>query len=279
MFAKAIAGVDESSPTEAMLACIDGLRGLGTREVVLVHALGIRPLDPEDRAVTTPMARRLAAVRGAIERMGLVASAEVAPGIPAAELARIAGERSATLIVLGAQSSRAHDLLLGSVTVHVLHRTDVPVLVPGAAADRPGARAAEAGRADLRSHVLYATDFSPSAERALAVVEQLVREGARRVTLVRVQPEPPRRRRIEHLARRLLLLGAEDVRAETPAGVPQDEIVRLGAAVGATLVVVGTSGRGTASTVYLGSVSHAVGRASRCPVLLVPPDRSGQGER
>ncbi len=277
MFAKVVAGIDASSPSENILACIGGLRGLGTREVVLVHALGIRPLDEERRTLPPTVEVRLAALRGAIEQMGLLASTEVAPGIPAPELARVARERSAALIVLGEESSRARDLLLGSVTVQVLHGSDLPVLVPGAPPGRPAMGAAEAARADLRAHVLFATDFGPAAERALGFVDELVREGAKRVTLVRVQNPPPRRKRIENLARRMLFLGADDVRAETPAGVPQDEIVRLAADLRATLVVIGTSGRGSASTLYLGSVSHGVGRASPCPVLLVPPDRSAAG--
>ncbi len=279
MFAKVVAGVDASSPSEGLLACIGGLRGLGTREVLLVHALGIRPLDEENRALATQVERRLAALRGATERMGLLASAEIAPGIPAAELARIARERSATLIVLGAESSRARDLLLGSVTVQVLHRSDLPVLVPGAPPEPTGRVASDAAHADLRTHVLYATDMSPTAERALGFVEQLVRDGAKRVTLVRVQRAPPKRRRLENLGRRLLLLGADDVRVETPAGVPEHEIVRLAAERGVTLVVMGTSGRGSASTAYLGSVSHGVARESRSPVLLVPRDRSASRER
>jgi nucleotide-binding universal stress UspA family protein len=278
MFAKVVAGVDASSPSEGLLACLGGLRAVGTREVLLVHALGIRPLDEERRTVAPAVERRLAALRGAIEQLGLRASTEIAPGVPAPELARVARERAAALIVLGEESSRARDLLLGSVTVQVLHRTDLPVLVPGARPGGPAKGAAEATRADLRTHVLFATDFSDTAERALQYLEQLVRDGARRVTLVRVQNPPPRRRRIENLARRLLFLGADDVRAETPAGVPQDQIVRLAAEVGATLVVIGTSGRGSASTVYLGSVSHGVGRGAPCPVLLVPPDRSAADE-
>ncbi|HEX9052838.1 MAG TPA: universal stress protein [Anaeromyxobacter sp.] len=276
MFARVLAGVDASSPSEGMLACIGALRGVGTREVLLVHAFGTPSRDDADRAPAPPLERRLEALRGAIEQLGLAASAEIAPGDPAPELARIARERSASLIVLGADSSRARDLLLGSVAVQVLHRSDLPVLIPGAAPDLAGRSGVDAARADLRSHVLYATDFGPTAERALEFVKQLVRDGARRVTLVRVQRPPPKRRRIENLARRLLFVGADDVRVETPAGVPEREIVRLAAELRASLVVMGTSGRGSASTLYLGSVSHGVARESRAPVLLVPPDRSAQ---
>ncbi len=271
MFAKVVAGIDASSPSLRILGCIEGLRGLGTREVLLVHVP--RPAAPDDgrRPTTVSLERRLEALRGAVERMGVVASIEIAPGFPAAGLARVARQRSASLILLGADSSGVRDLLLGSVSVQVLHRSELPVLVAGAAPD-PASRARAAPSADLGAHVLYATDFSPAAERALECVEQLARAGARRVTLVRVH-YPPRRKRLEHLARRLLLAGAGDTCVETPAGVPEHEITRIAIQRGVSLVVLGTRGRGAASA-FLGSVSHAVARASRAPVLLVPPDHS-----
>ncbi len=272
VFEKVVVGVDTSSPSEGMLACIGGLRGLGTREVLLVHALEDRPLDDEDRAASSLVERRLAALRGTVERTGLLASVEIAPGHLPAELARIARERWASLIVIGAESSRARELLLGGVAIQVLHRSDLPVLVPGARPDGARGGGADVAHADLRTHVLYATDFDSTAERALAFLEQLVRDGTRRITLVRVQRPPPKRRRLEHLARRLLFVGADDVRVETPEGVPERVIVRMAAELEVTLVVMGTRGRGSATTL-LGSVSRVVAHESSAPVLLVPPAR------
>ena len=170
----------------------------------------------------------------------------------------------------GSGSSRAHDLLLGSVAVEVLHVSDVPVLVCGPRT--PGDRARGGG--DLGDHVLYATDLTANSDRAVGFVEQLSRARARRVTVVRVQGTRGERARLEHLGKRFLFAGAADVDVETPAGSPAREIVRLAGELGATLVVMGTSGRGSASALYLGSVSHAVARASPVPVLLVPPRRS-----
>ncbi len=270
MFWRVVAGIDGSSPSQRILACLGGLRSVGTREVLLVHALRSRTEVDDPRVASVRLERRLEALRSTVERMGFVASVEIAPGLPAAELVRVAHRRSASLVVLGAESSRARDLLRGSVPVQVLHRSDLPVLVPGAAPD-PASRVRAAAGADLAAHVLYATDFNPAAERALEFVVGLVRDGARRVTLVRVH-DPPRRKRLEHLARRLLIAGADDVRVEAPTGTPEREIARIASDARVSLVVVGTRGRGSAGT-YLGSVGYAVARASRSPVLLVPPDR------
>ena len=41
----------------------------------------------------------------------------------------------------------------------------------------------------------------------------------------------------------------------------------------ATLIVVGSRGRGAASSTFLGSVSSAILREARCPVVVVPRRR------
>ena len=272
MFATVLIGTDLSAASDRLIACLPGLHGLGTREVILVHALGLRHLEEMKHALAPLVEPRVAAQREAIERLGFRASLEIAPGIPAAEIHRVARERAAALILLGSGSSGARELLLGSVTVQVLHRTDIPVLVchcpvgGDAAAAHPGV--------DLRAHLLHATDFSAPEDRALGFVEQFARAGAKRVTLVQVQHrEPADRGRLDHLRTRLLLEGADEVSVEVPTGVPGEEIVRIATEQGASLVVMGTTGRGSASAVYLGSVSHRVVRHSPVPVLLVPPHR------
>lgn len=271
MFAKVVVGVDLSRSFEGATGALHVLSGLGTRDVLLVHALGLRHLDEMQHLLAPLVEPRLTALRRAIEQLSLSASVEIAPGIPATEIAKIARERSASLIVLGAESSRARELLLGSVAVQVLHQCDIPVLVCAASSERAFAGALP--HRDLRGHVMHATDLQHTPERAFAFVEDFVRAGATRITLCRVDARPGDRGRLEHLALQLRLLGAEDVRVDTPSGVPAEQILRLVAKEAATAVVMGTSGRSSASALYLGSVSHGVARGSPVPVLLVPPDR------
>lgn len=276
MFASVLVGTDLSAASDGLIACLRGLHDLGTREVTLVHALGLRHLE-EMKHVLAPMVEpRAAAQREAIERLGFRTSLEIAPGAPAAEIERLARERAATLVLLGSGDSVAHELLLGSVTVRVLHRTGIPALVCRCPAEADGA--APHPGVPLGAHVLHATDFSGPAGRAAELIGQFVRAGTRRVTVVEVQHgeagEAVDHRRLDHLRTRLLLEGADEVCLEAPTGVPAEEIVRIATQQGASVVVMGTTGRGSASALYLGSVSHQVARHSPAPVLLVPPDRS-----
>jgi len=61
--------------------------------------------------------------------------------------------------------------------------------------------------------------------------------------------------------------------AHVRLGSPVDEIVTLGAEIGADLIVLGTHGRRGLQRVWLGSVAERVVRLASCPVLVVRPRR------
>jgi len=137
-------------------------------------------------------------------------------------------------------------------------------------------------------HILYATDFSDTAERAFSYVESLVQHECNRVTALHVQDrtliashlearlaefDAVDRARLERLQRRLLDLGATQVDVALPYGRPAQEILTAAERACASLVVMGTHGRGFFSDLFVGSVSHNVVRLSPVPVLLIPPIR------
>lgn len=59
-------------------------------------------------------------------------------------------------------------------------------------------------------------------------------------------------------------------------GVPDREIVRTARTKKADLLVLGTHGRAGLARLFLGSVASRVIASAPCPVLTVPPDRSGR---
>jgi nucleotide-binding universal stress UspA family protein len=78
------------------------------------------------------------------------------------------------------------------------------------------------------------------------------------------------RERLETLNGRLMAVGGDDldVAVIVRHGVPAAEILAL--LEQASLVVMGTHGRGFVSELFVGSVSHNVARHAGCPVLLIP---------
>jgi nucleotide-binding universal stress UspA family protein len=57
-------------------------------------------------------------------------------------------------------------------------------------------------------------------------------------------------------------------------GYPPDTLVAYADEVGASLLVVGTRGRGELASLILGSTSHRAIHLSRCDVLVVKPTSS-----
>jgi nucleotide-binding universal stress UspA family protein len=225
----------------------------------------------------------------AVEAAGFRVSAELAPGLPAPEIDRIAQEREASLIVVGSHGATlAREALLGSVALDVLQRARVPVFVAQLVIEeQPGAtdRCAVICT-DYHRHILFPTDFSDTAERAFQYVEEIVRGGGKEVTLLHVQDQTRLgshlkdrldefnridEARLARLKDRLLAEGAESVQTRIPYGSPTREIVQAAESAGATLIVMGTQGRGFLGELLLGSVSHQVARHTHVPMLLVPP--------
>ena len=81
------------------------------------------------------------------------------------------------------------------------------------------------------------------------------------------------RRLLEGLASRGDVPAAE-IRAET--GPVADRVLALCRAEEASLLVVGSRGRGDLASAVLGSVSHRVASSAPCPVVIVPPGASGK---
>ena len=198
---------------------------------------------------------------------------EVVIGNPADEIARVADERAASLIVLGRSNRGTVDRLLGiDTTMQVMSRSLVPVLVVDDELDKP-------------SIAVAAIDFSKGSARAASVALKVLAE---RGTLYLVHVEEP----VEVLPDRSVAQ-AEPYSGETffrfrrlvaqlriPSNVLVETIVLNGAPVpaiaefcervGADVLAVGTHGQKRIGRLSLGTVSRELIRKSRTPIVVAP---------
>ena len=290
MFKSIVLATDLSKPSDVVIGCLNSLRSLGAERAILVHALGLRHLRDMVPYLAKLAEPRLVEQKAALEQQGFSTTVEIAPGPPMFEVNRLAKERGADLIVIGSHgASCAQEVLLGGVALAILHQATVPVLVVSLKInDVQSPTQCEASCKDFTRKVLYATDFSDTAERAFRYVEEIVASGAKNVTLLHIQDKVKigkhlesrleefnqiDKERLERMKTGLIKLGATDVRIEIPYGSPIQEIIKYASRENVSLIIMGSQGRGYIKEVFLGSVSHAVAKNSGVSLLLIPAIR------
>ncbi len=137
--------------------------------------------------------------------------------------------------------------------------------------------------------IVWATDGSELADRVLPLVAELAHDYGSRVVAVhanevlsgrlagtpRYADEPEIRSKIAHQVAALAEAGLRArLRIETSSRKRVPELIAQAAAEeNATLIVVGTHGRGGMAAAVMGSVARGLLRVASCPVLTVPPVR------
>ncbi|WDZ82382.1 universal stress protein [Micromonospora cathayae] len=249
-----------------------------------LHPLGYGvPINPYDLGVPEPSdeaGKMLTQTAGELRERWPELAVEVrqVAGGPGATL--VEESRRADLVVVGSRGRGGFaGLLLGSVSTQVAGHAHCPVLVVRPA-DRPE---------PATGPVVVGVDGSEVAE--LAVGQAADEAAGRGVPLVLAhvwyadgnRPVPEEFAETEAAFRvaagRLLAGAAETVRArypdlaveERPVRAAKPEEALISASGEASLVVVGSRGRGGFAGLLLGSVSQALVQHAHCPVLVVHP--------
>ena len=292
MLSRVLIASDGSEATDHMMDCAKDLVRVGGRRATLVHVFHVRNVGGLSEQLKQAMLPRLEAQRKILEAAGLkVVKVETPVGIPFVEINRLALEQRADLIVVGSLgASLIGDVLLGSTAYSVIRTAEIPVLlirieVAEGATDGARCRALCTG---LFRHILFPTDFSDTAERALACLEYIARETRSEVTLLHVQDQTKLERHLKHkldefneidtrrlegVKARLEQDGATRVHVDIPYGHPSAVILDRAGANDFTLILMGSNGRGAVKELFLGGVANNVARYAPLPVLFVPAVR------
>jgi nucleotide-binding universal stress UspA family protein len=238
---------------------------VGVERLDVLRGIGQRLLDE---------AEQHAAARGVA---GQQVSTHLEYGMPAAAILALA--EGADLVVVGTRGrGQVRSALLGSVSRAVVTRATVPVAVVGR--DAPAVigpvLVGVDDSAEARAALRWAAGHARRRGAALKVVHAFQPPHvAGLFGLARLQPDSAWRVEATNALADLVCeeLG-EDVDPEVEAVAAQAEPAAglLAAAEDASLLVVGSRGRGRASSALLGSVSSQVLARARCPVVVVPGD-------
>lgn len=292
MFETIVLATDLSSASNALVDCVIGFKRLGVKKVFLTYAMGIRYLEDMKYIIASKVEPFLLEQKEKLSAQGIDTAIELAPGIPAEEIRRVADEKDASLIVIGThgESMAEHVLFkFGGTTSEVLHSFTRPLLLVRTRIVKKGTETCvEASCADYLKNILYVTDFSDTAQRAFDYVEKMVEDGCKQVTIMHVQDKTKIDKylthkleefnkidaeRIEMLKDRLQRKGVSSVQMKIPYGIPTSEILNEVATGHYSLIVMGSQGRGFIPEIFLGSVSHNISRLAGVSVLLIPAIR------
>lgn len=282
MFKRVLVSLDLSPATESLVASLPGLADLGTEEIVLAHVV---KHDGEFVSQSISMAdearRRLRTLAERLSERGFTVTVDVVGGGAATEVCRLAREREADVILVGTRShSRVYEAFVGSVAWEIVRRAHRPVLMQRIEPNRSDPESAlEVRSSSLPDRVVHASDFSPTAERAVPLLEHLAGLAIPAFTLVHALPQEGSDGKekavaqLEELAGRLRAAGATQVDVEVRRGGAADLVLGLGGRNSHSMVVIGTHGRGLLPEIVLGSQSREVVRHATARVLLVPPEK------
>jgi nucleotide-binding universal stress UspA family protein len=213
---------------------------------------------------------------------------EIGEGDAAAEILHRASALPSDLIVMGTHGRSGFErVVLGSVTEKVIHKATCPVLtVP-----RPMADVVPVSQ-KLFTRILCGIDFSDASLRALEYALSLAEDQDSQLTLVHVvevmpAPQSDAAGNVEARALDAYVAAAAQARAEQLQRIVPDnvrtsrpverrlaigkahhELLRVAAASGSDVIVLGAHGFGITQLLF-GSTAHQVVRQARCPVLTI----------
>lgn len=289
MMERAIIATDLSEASDIMVGRLGFLKDFGIKTLLLLQCPDYQEVASEVFPyVATIQTEAIERQKVELGKLGFSVESRISPGNAKREINRIAEEEGYPLVVVGSQGrSLIGGAFLGGVAHEVMLGTRKPLLIIRLTVDDQR-HLSVVGITDrgVSEHILFATDFSPGATGAAQYLEQLIATGnVKEVTLLHVQD----RTHIEpHLVERLDEFNTVDTKRleelqasissgnkvkVTPRlvyGDPHIEIMRELDKGEATMVMMGTQGRGFIRELFVGSVSQFVARRSVVPVLLIP---------
>lgn len=299
LFTHAVVALDQSEAGDIIVNSLPHLKELGLKKVTLVTVLSVSYAEEETEIDTSKEERRLNGYKQLLESEELVVDTEIKAGtyvFAPDEIIKTAEEQAADFIVIGSRGkSMIEQLLLGSTASEVLQRSHMPVFLITMQMEWIDKEKKERRLYVTQSseyvldHVMHATDFSNTADRAFEVVRDLDSKGKiGKVSLIHVQghhaialKDPishdelmrKNEENLEEMRNTLSDHTREDAEIIITFGTPGKEIIQAIEERGVTLAVMGSQGKGFVHEFFLGGVSSQVTRFSKIPILLVPAER------
>jgi ACR3 family arsenite transporter len=301
VFRKILFPTDFSPHANKIMDLIPELKRAGLQEAVFLHVINpmkaTRWIGVDENLIERTRDEADRRLKGICENVasahGIAVKCRVQLGVTHQEIARVAGEEKASLIIMGSHGhGYVRGALLGSNTQSVMRQIQIPLLIERfRRVESQGKETLAFVSGSLFGRVLYPTDFSPNSQRAMQVIEQLRKDMTQEVVVVHIQDTrvlvPYLQEKLNDFNRidtdrlaaikdRLNALGYR-VKTILKTGVPFREITAIAEEEHVSLIVMGSHGKSNVREAYTGSETEFITLQHVRPVLVIP--RNWEAER
>jgi nucleotide-binding universal stress UspA family protein len=274
MFEKVLVATDFSPSAEQLWGCLGELKRIGTKEIVLMHAV---PLTPPARFVDQAE-KKLEDKKAEVEQQGFTAKIVVQVGQAPQEINAVAVKENVDLVLVsGKGESRFREMFLGNTVRDLVRISSKPIMIEKL--KKTGNKLSTLCPRKFE-RVLLPVDFSEASLRVFSLVRDRLAANIKEVVLINVVDTGRSQDEIEALRAeagdRLAAMrrNLEDAGIQTfmriRAGIPSEYIIKTAREEAVTLVMLATRGAGSIKELLLGSTAENVVRSSPRPVLLFP---------
>lgn len=299
VFEHALVALDQSEASDIITDCLAQFERFGTRKFTLFTSVSISYPGGVGSTDETSYKNRLEAYKEKLESYDFDVDTEVDFGInayPPVKILEAAEKKDVDYIIIGNRGyNKFREFLLGSTATELLQRCPLPVYLINLSVSEESALedrklyCVKSCRDSLQN-ILLPIDFSSTSIRALRVLKSLSKDEIQNITLLHVQAsgrpgvdDPDRLQEFDKEDWAYLTKLKTDLESTIEAtvepiikyGSPVQQILDTAKEKSASMIVMGSQGRGYVSDLFLGGVSLQVIRKANIPILTIPADRSG----
>ncbi len=306
-FEHALVALDQSRASDAILDCLTKIKKFGTRKVTLFTSVPDTyqsgPTEEGEQKWRDNLNSYAAKLSESTYFEVETRAAFKVNAFPPHHILEGAHEAGADYIIIANRGhNKFREILLGNTVTELLQLCDIPVflikLSMSEASDETGGDARQqktglqlhcAGSCSNNlKHVLYPTDFSDTARHAFDLLTTFASDAIERITLYHVQAKgkvdlknPAQleefnridQERLQVLKKELKKTSKANIDIALSHGVASKQIIEKAKSVKATMIIMGSQGRGYMSDLFLGGVTYQVLRNTPVPALIIPARR------
>ncbi len=297
-FDHALVALDQSEASDIIVDCLGHFEKFGTKKFTLFTSVSVPYPGGLSSSKEENYKARIESYSERLQSMGYDVQTEMSFKINSYAPARImeaAKELEADFIIIANRGyNKYREFLLGSTATELLQRCNLPVyLINLTVSDETELENRKLycikSCKDSLEHIIYPTDFSTTSDRAFRVLKKLAPGYAKKITLLHVQAtgrpgmnDPKKLQafdrtdtdRLKELKTELEGILDGEISVKVRYGSPVKQILENAEADEATMILMGSQGRGYVSDLFMGGVCHQVIRNAQIPVLTIPADRS-----